>query len=316
MRMYIKSLINGEELKFTDINSYSDNFFILCYANEIQDINKVLKFDESTIEHCLNIDENVRFENFENYDFISFINFYYKKGTMNFSEINLYIAEKYLVLVLPQDENVYTGYKNYLDSVIMNTKDKYIHNRVYIKIFSKLLSDLFATLERLEDSILALEASIIKKNISGNDEDDFVKIIDKKNILNKIKKNLRPALYIGDQFLVNENEFIKQEKLRAFKNIDIRLNKLYDFVLNLNDMVSELMNLHESKITSHTNKIINKLTTITVIFLPLTLISGIYGMNFTNMPELHTENGYYITLGIMFLIGLSIFTILKKIKWL
>ncbi len=58
------------------------------------------------------------------------------------------------------------------------------------------------------------------------------------------------------------------------------------------------------------------LTIVTVIFAPLTLIAGIYGMNFENMPELKIQNAYYISLGVMGFIVISLLLLLRKMKWL
>jgi magnesium transporter len=57
-------------------------------------------------------------------------------------------------------------------------------------------------------------------------------------------------------------------------------------------------------------------TAITTIFIPLTLITGIYGMNFDNMPELHSEYGYFIVLGIMLFLGAGMYYLFRKRDWI
>ncbi len=65
----------------------------------------------------------------------------------------------------------------------------------------------------------------------------------------------------------------------------------------------------------HLNKIMKTLTIFSIIFIPITFIAGVYGMNFKNMPELQTQNGYFFVLGVMFLITLTIILYLKEKKW-
>ena len=63
------------------------------------------------------------------------------------------------------------------------------------------------------------------------------------------------------------------------------------------------------------NEIMKTLTIVSAIFIPLTFIAGIYGMNFEYMPELKYQNGYYIIIGLMFLLVLGMIAYFKKIKW-
>jgi magnesium transporter len=63
------------------------------------------------------------------------------------------------------------------------------------------------------------------------------------------------------------------------------------------------------------NDIIKVLTVVSTVFMPLTLIASIYGMNFTNMPELTWEHGYFFALGFMAVIGLGMVWVFKRLKW-
>jgi len=78
----------------------------------------------------------------------------------------------------------------------------------------------------------------------------------------------------------------------------------------------DLMNTYLSVSTHNLNRVMRVLTLVTAIFLPLTLIAGIYGMNFDNIPELHWPYGYFIALGLMATVTGSLVILFKKIKWL
>jgi len=82
------------------------------------------------------------------------------------------------------------------------------------------------------------------------------------------------------------------------------------------ELASDLIDGYISLASHRLNQIVKVLTIITVIFVPLGLLAGIYGMNFENMPELHSPTGYYAVLGIMAVISTSLLLIFRKKKWL
>ena len=81
-------------------------------------------------------------------------------------------------------------------------------------------------------------------------------------------------------------------------------------------MVWGMMDVHLSFQSNRLNQQMRLLTVITVIFMPLTLLTGIYGMNFDNMPELHWHYGYFILLGVMATIIISLLVFFNRRKWL
>jgi magnesium transporter len=111
--------------------------------------------------------------------------------------------------------------------------------------------------------------------------------------------------------------------LEQKKSLDIYLNDLNDHVLHLQELMrthtetlESLSSLYFSITADKTNKTMQVLTAITLTFLPLTFLAGVYGMNFKFMPELSKPWAYPVLLGIMLLIALSIIYFFRKKKWL
>lgn len=82
------------------------------------------------------------------------------------------------------------------------------------------------------------------------------------------------------------------------------------------DLMGNLREAYQSSVSNRANEIMRVFTAITTIFMPLTFITGIYGMNFDFIPGLHLRLGSYILLGIMLLLGISMFYIFRKKEWL
>ncbi|EFE48638.1 hypothetical protein NEIELOOT_02612 [Neisseria elongata subsp. glycolytica ATCC 29315] len=82
------------------------------------------------------------------------------------------------------------------------------------------------------------------------------------------------------------------------------------------DMVLSMMDIYLSFQSNRMNQQMRVLTVITIIFMPLTVITGIYGMNFDNMPELHWQYGYFMVLGLMASIIVGLLVFFSRRKWL
>jgi magnesium transporter len=89
-----------------------------------------------------------------------------------------------------------------------------------------------------------------------------------------------------------------------------------DSIESFRDILSSMADIYLSSVSHRLNEVMKVLTIIATIFIPLTFIAGVYGMNFNYMPELEWKWGYPLIWGIMTVIGLSMLYYFKKKKWL
>jgi magnesium transporter len=122
--------------------------------------------------------------------------------------------------------------------------------------------------------------------------------------------------YTGGEILMDENGLMGKRQLHYFRNIDTRLKKLYGFADSLYELSGEILHTYDSKLAIKMNETMGKLTVITLFFGPLTVITGIYGMNFDFMPELNWPAGYPLALAVMAAVSFLIYVVMKKKKWL
>lgn len=308
MKIYnLNKHIFEENIDF--LNNYEDDYFIIgnpANFSSIAEYFKLISYSESSYKK---INENIRFEHYEHYDFISFVSFEFIKEKFVFEKINSYFGKKFLIILIDGNENLYNAIINNLDIKNYKTGDLWL---TYYNFLNISLERMFDSLSIYENFLTEIELKLIE-NINNY---EFEKIINLKRKAYEIKKYLRHFLYVGDQIIINENKLISPKNIRYFKSIDIQINRIYEFSESICEKTDHLMDLYDSTITSKTNNLINKLTIFTVFATPLTVISGIYGMNFVNMPELEHENAYFIILGIMVFTILLTYFILKKIKLL
>jgi magnesium transporter len=169
---------------------------------------------------------------------------------------------------------------------------------------------------------------IIIENLSEKLEDLETEILDNadKNSLNKLHALRRETLLLRRTIYPLREMVGKFEKLEEpLINNDIKvfIRDLYDHTVKvienidiLRDMSSGLIDLYMNTASNKMNEIMKVLTIMSAIFIPITFIAGLYGMNFVNMPELQYQNGYYIILGIMMVVLIGMLIFLKRKKWI
>ncbi len=285
-----------------------DDFLILATSMELKSIKERLSLDDDTFNECLIFDENIKLDSLDKYDFLSINYFYIKKEAIAiFKELNMYMSDNYILVVCDEDDSIYSFIKN----IMINKKPldtaNYFFSIVY-SIFKQIIINQFENLEKLEDIILKIEDDLI------NDINDIEKINYIRFVTRNIVKNTRPLLYISDM-LIKENSRYKIPKDTSKYNIqslDFSVEKLYTFSLSSRELADKLLDIYSSNVNKKTNDLITKLTLLTAISSPLTIISGVYGMNFKVMPFLEFQYGYYLTLFIMFIIiSIGVFKLKK-----
>ncbi|MDD3119455.1 MAG: CorA family divalent cation transporter, partial [Victivallales bacterium] len=92
--------------------------------------------------------------------------------------------------------------------------------------------------------------------------------------------------------------------------------QVIDTAESFRDMVSGLLDIYMSSISNRMNEVMKTLTIISTIFIPLTFLAGVYGMNFRNMPELHWHYGYFMLWGVFVVITIGMIIFFRRRKWL
>lgn len=136
----------------------------------------------------------------------------------------------------------------------------------------------------------------------------------RKNII-YLQRILGPQLELTRRLSAEDLPFIKKSLRVYFRDVSDNLARINDFIFSYREMVSTDMSIHQTLISNKLNEIMKTLTIIATIFMPLTFIASIYGMNFDFMPELNSPLGYPTVLGIMVLLGGGMCWWFKRRGW-
>lgn len=161
-------------------------------------------------------------------------------------------------------------------------------------------------LDELEDLVLANEAG-----------EDFIEtLLDMRGELLELHTHYEQLMDISQELEENENNFFEPQNLRYFAMVSNRIGRLNDILSSIRERVMQVRDLYHTQLEVRQNKISTVLTVVATIFMPLTLIVGWYGMNFTYMPELGLRYAYPTLLGVCVLIIIGGIIFFKKKKLL
>lgn len=178
-------------------------------------------------------------------------------------------------------------------------------SRLMVEHYLQLILGLEPRLEELEAEILERPRDEILGELSGY-KTELKKLRRVFAYHQQVFSRLRSSAFAGfGEDIAHELNDVYEQQDRAGS-----LAELYY------ELASDLIDSYLSIASHHLNQIMKVLTIITAIFVPLSFLAGIYGMNFEYMPELHTRSGYFILLGVMLSIGTILLLVFRKKRWL
>ena len=165
----------------------------------------------------------------------------------------------------------------------------------------------------LEDRLEQIEEMIFRRSASDALLNELILY---KRQLKKLRRNAGYEAAIFERLQSAPNMFFPVSLRREVDEAFSRFERLGSLATLYNDLASDLMNGYLSVSSHRLNKVMKVLTIITAIFVPLSFIAGVYGMNFDNMPELHDPNGYYVIMSFMAAIGVSLLGAFRLWRWI
>lgn len=195
----------------------------------------------------------------------------------------------------------------------IEVKSHGVDHLLFLLVKEVVINHYYAVLRSLAEQLDQIEDLVL-----NNDSDDstYREILRIRHTIKPLHRNILRFQEFVSFLSEEESPFIKQSTLDEFnQNLSRELDKLWRDYQELRNWISELIEIQRDNISSNTGKVIDRLSIISIIFLPLTFITGLYGMNFEYMPELHSKWGYPIVLLVMATIVISLVAYMKRKKW-
>lgn len=296
---------DASHITWINVNGLSDAEVIISLGNHFG-LHPLLQEDIVTTH------QRPKIEEYGDYLFIVFKMLHYNTDErLSIEHISMVMGKDYVLTFQEAEGDVFMELRERIEhggGRIRGARADYL----MFAILDAVVDNYFTVLEFLSNKIEILEDKLFDDKDDPNMNEEIQEL--KKEVL-KIRRSVQPLREVVSRLEKIEEPLIEERTNKYIRN-------LYDHIIQVNEnveiyreMIWGLMDMYLTTISNKMNEVMKVLTIMASIFIPLTFLAGIYGMNFDNMPELHIKNGYFYLLGFMVLVILGMIWYFKRKNW-
>lgn len=290
-------LEDDENLVWVDINAETSEQ--IEAAERV--LSEIFKFHYLTVEDCRETRNQPKVEAYKNYLYFIVHGVKTETNSTNFvtKELDGYLGRNFVVTY--HHENFRSIEK--VKQLIRSSSYSCQRGAAYLlhQILDQLVDLYMPVIDDFDNTINALEERVFLMQKSNNVV--LEEIMDLRRAVARLRRISTRQLDVLYRISHGEFHQIPENILPFYRDVHDHLQRISDLSENYRDLISGLFDIHFSVIANKTNDVMKVMTLISTIMLPLSLIAGIYGMNFENMPETKSVYGYFVTLGFMAIVA-------------
>ena len=301
----INDFKNSKLTSWVDIIGISDEKYIDA-------LGKLFGLNSLVLEDAVNTQQRPKVDEYEDYIFGVFKMLYLDDNQEIVCEhLAIVLFETSVVVFQELKDDVFNGVRERIKS-----KSGRIRSRgadyLFFALLDAVVDNYFVILEHINTKIEALEDEVY-----DNPTPEVAhQIQDLKKEVLKIRRHIFPVKEIIGRLVDTENPLISKDTKLFLRDIQDHCIEINESLQIYREMSMSLMEMYMSNMSNKMNEVMKVLTIMASIFIPLTFIAGVYGMNFDQMPELHLTYGYPMVWGIMILMFIAMLIYFKRKKWL
>jgi magnesium transporter len=250
------------------------------------------------IDDVLN-EQRPKTEEYDDYLFFTLKMLYRIDGdNIDYEQISFVLGNHYLISFQEKEGDLFNAFRERIRQDQGRVRKKRADYLLY-RLIDIITDNYYSILDAIGEQIEAIEDSLVDEQQAHVREPVFFKIQKIKKELIYLRKAVYPLRDALSKLIKEESGFIEEDNFRYFNDVYDHVVHLIDSLDTYKDLTSTLMDIHINTQNNQLNKVIKVLTIISTIFIPLTFIVGVYGMNFDYFPELRWPWGYAMVWGIM-----------------
>lgn len=297
---------NSDMLTWVIVEGLSDSDLI-GKIGELFDIHPLV------IEDILTTHQRPKFEEYDQYLYIVLKSLMSDTGefTVIDEQISIVLLDNFVFTFKEKSDDL-------MQPVLQRIKTSKGHFRImggdYLTyaILDVVVDNMFILIDSLDEATLSLEDSLMSEEPTRL---TLILIQKLKRELIHIRKFVSPLRELMAGMLRSDSELIHEKTHIYLRDVSDHAIRITESIESYQNILAGLLDIYISSISNKMNEVMKVLTVFASIFIPLTFIAGIYGMNFTDMPELHWKWGYPAIWGVFIMITVGLLIYFKKKKW-
>ncbi len=280
----------------------------------LEKLAKQFELHPLVMEDIVNTDQRPKLEDFEKYVYIVLKMFHLDEKTNEITpeQISIVFGSHFVITFQEGIEgdcfdNIRTRIRSGTGKIVKLSSDYLVYS-----LIDSIIDTYFTILEKFGDKIESLEIELINNPVKST----LTTIYELKREIIFLRKSVWPLREVVGRMERGETDLISETTHVYLRDVyDHTINTL-DTIETYRDMLSGMLDIYLSSISNRLNEVMKVLTIITTIFIPLSFIAGVYGMNFKNMPELDMTYGYPVVIAVMLVIAVIMVIMFRKKKWI
>ena len=278
----------------------------------LESLGKQFSLHSLLLEDIANTDQRPKLDDYDTYFFIVLkMLTLTERHDVLVEQVSLVLGRNFVLSFQQNGLDVFQAVREHLRSgkgrLRQSGADYLLHALV-----DAIVDQYFAVLESLGEKIESLQHLVVE----DPKPDTLRKIHSLKRQLLLLRRAVWPLRDVMNNLSRSDCPFLQPTTKLFFRDVYDHVIQIVDTIETLREMVSANLDIYLSSVSYRLNAVMRVLTVITTIFMPLSFIAGIYGMNFEHMPELKAAWGYPLVLGVMVVVGLGMLAVFRKKGWL
>ena len=277
----------------------------------VEQIGKIYNIHPLTLEDIVHIDQRPKFEDYDHY-VIAMMKMISYSTQVDSEQLAIILLDNTVISFQePHGGDAFDIIRNRLRTAKGRVRKLGADYLAYA-LMDAVVDCYFTCIEKIGDKVEEIEEDII----SDTDKKSLLELYHLKREMIYLRKQVWPLRDMINNMIRSETQLINPTTDIYLRDLSDHVTRIIDTVETYRDLLSGIMDIYLSTNANKMNEVMKVLTIMSSIFIPVTFIVGVYGMNFENMPELKSQNGYYIVWGIMITIIAGLLFYFKKKKWM
>jgi magnesium transporter len=277
----------------------------------IEKIGHLYDLHPLTLEDIVHTEQRPKFEDYDNY-VLAILKMISYKDTVHAEQLSLVLLENTVISFQePTGGDAFDIIRTRLRQAKGRVR-KLGADYLFYALMDAVVDVYFTAIEKIGDKLELIEEQIMREP----DNKSLVQLYNMKREVIYLRKQVWPLRDMVSNLIRTENELVTANTQIFLRDLQDHSTRIIDTVETYRDLLSGIMDIHISTNANKMNEVMKVLTIISTIFIPVTFIAGVYGMNFPNMPEIHSPFGYWTVWAVMIAVMLGMIIYFRRKKWL